>query len=354
MVKIALLGFGTVGSGVAEVLTTNGELIKSKTGIEFEIKYILDLREFPEHPLGDRIVHDVNIILNDPEVSIVVEMMGGVHPAYDFSIAAIMSGKNVVTSNKAVVAAYGPELLREASERGLRYMFEASVGGGIPIIRPMTDLSAEDEITEIIGILNGTTNYILTAMKDEGTSFEEALATAQWMGYAESDPSADVDGFDSCRKICILSAVAFGNLVSYENVETVGIRHITAEDMKKAEEKGAAIKLIARAVKTDDGKVHISVKPFAVRRNNPLYAISDVFNGILVRGKISGDLMFYGKGAGKLPTAGAVVSDIIDIASRGKNQPPQVVWTTDSDMLLPDLPESLIDATYVELGYPVV
>lgn len=353
MVKIALLGFGTVGSGVAEVLLENGKLIKSKTGIDFDIKYILDLREFPDHPLGDRIVHDINVILNDPEVSIVVEMMGGVHPAYDFSIAAIKAGKNVVTSNKAVVAAHGPELLKEASERGLRYMFEASVGGGIPIIRPMTDLTAEDEITEIIGILNGTTNYILTAMKDEGTSFEEALATAQWMGYAEADPSADVDGFDSCRKICILAAVAFGNLVSYEDVETVGIRHITVEDIKKAEEKGASIKLIARAVKTDCGKVHISVKPYAVRRNNPLYAISDVFNGILVRGKISGDLMFYGKGAGKLPTAGAVVSDIIDIASRGENQPQQVIWTTDKEMLATVLPESLVDATFADLGYPV-
>lgn len=353
MVKVALLGFGTVGSGVAEVLLENGKLIKNKTGIDFDVKYILDLREFPDHPLGDRVVHDINVILNDPEVSIVVEMMGGVHPAYDFSLASIKAGKNVVTSNKAVVAAHGPELLEEASKRGLRYLFEASVGGGIPIIRPMTDLSAEDEITEIVGILNGTTNYILTAMKDEGASFEEALARAQYMGYAEADPSADVDGFDSCRKICILAAVAFGNLVSYEDVETVGIRNITLDDIKNAEEKGASVKLIARAVKTDCGKVHISVKPYAVRRNNPLYAISDVFNGILVRGKISGDLMFYGKGAGKLPTAGAVVSDIIDIASRGDKQPSQVIWTTDKEMLIQTLPESLVGATFADLGYPV-
>ncbi len=353
MVKIALLGFGTVGSGVAEVLLQNGNIIKSKTGIELDIKYILDLREFPDHPLGDRVVHDINIILDDPEVSIVVEMMGGIHPAYDFSLAAIKAGKNVVTSNKAVVAAYGPELLKEANTRGLRYLFEASVGGGIPIIRPLTDLTAEDEITEIVGILNGTTNYILTAMKDEGTSFDEALATAQWMGYAEADPSADVDGFDSCRKICILAAVAFGNLVSFEKVETIGIRKITADDIKNAEEKGASVKLIARAVKTDEGKIHISVKPFAVRRNNPLYAISDVFNGILVRGKISGDLMFYGKGAGKLPTAGAVVSDIIDIASRGAEQPAQIVWTTDSDVLVSSLPDSLVEATFSDLGFPI-
>ncbi len=354
MVNVALLGFGTVGSGVAEVLTDNRKLIESKTGIDFEVKYILDLREFPDHPLGDRVVHDINIILSDPDVSVVVEMMGGVHPAYDFTIAAIKAGKNVVTSNKAVVAAYGPELLKEASERGLRYMFEASVGGGIPIIRPLNELCAEDEVTEILGILNGTTNYILTAMKDEGTSFDEALATAQWMGYAEADPTADVDGFDSARKICILAAVAFGNLVSYEDIETVGIRHITSEDIKKAEDKDASIKLIARAVKTDNGKVHISVKPYAVRRSNPLYAISDVFNGILVRGKIAGDLMFYGKGAGKLPTAGAVVSDIIDIASRGDNQPSQVIWTSDRSMLDTSLPVSLSDATVAELGYPVV
>ena len=353
MVKVALLGFGTVGSGVAEVFLTNGELIRSKTGIDFEIKYILDLREFPDHPLGSRVVHDINVILDDPEVSIVVEMMGGVHPAYDFSLAAIKAGKNVVTSNKAVVAEYGPVLLKEASKRGLRYLFEASVGGGIPIIRPLTDLSAEDEITEIIGILNGTTNYILTAMKEEGTSFENALANAQRLGYAEADPTADVDGFDSCRKICILSAVAFGNLVSFEDVETVGIRSISLDDINRAEQNGASVKLIARAVKTESGKVHISVRPYAVRKNNPLYAISDVFNGILVRGKISGDLMFYGKGAGKLPTAGAVVSDIIDIGARGESQPPQVIWTTDCDMLAKTLPDSLTKATEVELGYPI-
>ena len=218
----------------------------------------------------------------------------------------------------------------------------------------MTDLANEDEITEIVGILNGTTNYILTAMKDCGTSFEEALSTAQRLGYAEADPSADVDGFDSCRKICILAAVAFGNLVSYENVETIGIRNITADDIKNAENNDSAIKLIARAIKTESGKVHISVKPYAVRRSNPLYAISDVFNGILVRGKISGDLMFYGKGAGKLPTAGAVVSDIIDIASRGENQPLQDIWTNDQSMLDPSLPDSLSKTTCEELGYPVV
>ena len=352
MINVALLGFGTVGSGVAEVLTENKELIKNRTGIDFEIKYILDIREFPDHPLGDRVVHDISVILNDPEVSIVVEMMGGVHPAYDFSFAAIKAGKNVVTSNKAVVASYGPELLKEASVRGLRYLFEASVGGGIPIIRPLTDLCAENDITEIVGILNGTTNYILTAMKETGVSFDEALKTAQALGYAEADPTADVDGFDTCRKICILSAVAFGNLVNFEDVKTVGIRGVTLDDIKRAEENGCSVKLIARAVKCDDG-VYIAVEPYAVKKSNPLYSISDVFNGILVRGKVSGELMFYGKGAGKLPTAGAVVSDIIDIGSRGNNQPIQPIWTTDSTKLISSLPNELEILSSKELGSPI-
>ena len=352
MVNIALLGFGTVGSGVAEVLTENKQLIKNRTGIDFEIKYILDLRDFPDHPLGDRVVHDISVILNDPEVSIVVEMMGGVHPAYDFSLAAIKAGKNVVTSNKAVVASYGPELLKEASIRGLRYLFEASVGGGIPIIRPLTDLSAENDITEIIGILNGTTNYILTAMKETGVTFDQALKTAQALGYAEADPTADVDGFDTCRKICILSAVAFGNLVNYKNVKTIGIRNVTLDDINNAEKNGSAIKLIARAVKTDNG-VYMAVEPYAVKKNNPLYSISDVYNGILVKGKVSGELMFYGKGAGKLPTAGAVVSDIIDIGSRGNDQPPQAMWTTDDSDLVSSLPDDLVRISESELGSPV-
>lgn len=352
MVSIALLGFGTVGSGVAEVLTDNKELIKKRTGLDIDIKYILDLREFPEHPLGNRIVHDISVILNDPEVSIVVEMMGGVHPAYDFSIAAIKAGKNVVTSNKAVVAEYGPELLSEASSMGLRYLFEASVGGGIPIIRPLTELSAENDISEIVGILNGTTNYILTAMKERGVSFEEALKNAQSLGYAEADPTADVDGYDTCRKICILSAVAFGNLVNYENVKTIGIRNVTLDDINRAEADGCSVKLIARALKRDD-KVMITVEPYLVKNSCPLSSISDVFNGILVKGQVCGELMFYGKGAGKLPTAGAVVSDIIDIASRGDNQPPQSVWSTDSSLLISSLPSGDEDRSLSELGRPL-
>ena len=352
MVHVALLGFGTVGGGVAEVLTDNRALIAAKTGLNFDIKYILDLREFPDHPLGDRVVHDYDIILNDPEVSIVVEMMGGVHPAYDFTMAAIKAGKSVVTSNKAVVAAYGPELLAEAQKQGVRYLFEASVGGGIPIIRPLTEQTAENDITEIVGILNGTTNYILTAMKETGVSFDEALATAQKLGYAEADPSADVDGFDTCRKICILGAVAFGVLVPYENVRTVGIRSVTAEDVAKAEADNCAIKLIARAVRTEEG-IYLAVEPYAVRRSHPMFSIEDVFNGILVRGSVSGDLLFYGKGAGKLPTAGAVVSDIIDIASRGDHQPSQALWKRDASCCLSSLPEELCALSLSELGYPI-
>ncbi|MBE6636956.1 MAG: homoserine dehydrogenase [Ruminococcaceae bacterium] len=352
MTNIALLGFGTVGSGVADVLCENAARIADKTGLSFHIKFILDLREFPNHPLGDRVVHDFNTILNDPEVSIVVEMMGGVHPAYDFSMAAIRSGKNVVTSNKAVVAAYGPELLEEARRQGVRYLFEASVGGGIPIIRPLTEQAAENDITEIVGILNGTTNYILTAMKNTGVTFDKALATAQALGYAEADPTADVDGFDTCRKICILAAVAFGTLVPYENVRTVGIRKVTAEDVAKAEVSGYAIKLVARALRTEGG-VYLSVEPTAVKRSHPLYAIEDVYNGILVRGRVSGDLLFYGMGAGKLPTAGAVVTDILDIASRGNAQPLQSLWTRDASIYVPFLTASEEEETLATLGYPI-
>lgn len=352
MTHIALLGFGTVGSGVAEVLTENAGRIADKTGLTFHIKYILDLREFPGHPLADRVVHDFDTILRDPEVSVVVEMMGGVHPAYDFSLAAIRAGKNVVTSNKAVVAAYGPELLSEARQQGVRYLFEASVGGGIPIIRPLTEQAAENDITEIIGILNGTTNYILTAMKNTGVTFEEALATAQKLGYAEADPTADVDGFDTCRKICILAAVAFGTLVPYETVRTVGIRSVTADDVAKAESNGYAIKLVARALRTEKG-YYLAVEPMAVKRSHPLYSIEDVYNGILVRGKVSGDLLFYGMGAGKLPTAGAVVTDILDIAARGDSQPLQTLWTRDASVYVSTLTDTESAATLTELGYPI-
>lgn len=352
MINVALLGFGTVGSGVAEVLTENAGLIKSRTGADIYVKYILDLRDFPDHPLGDRVVHDINIILSDPEIKIVAEMMGGVHPAYDFSMAALKAGKNVVTSNKAVVADFGPELLAEARKHGTRYLFEASVGGGIPIIRALTEQTAGNDIYEIDGILNGTTNYILTEMLKNGTSFDDALSSAQKLGYAEADPTADVDGFDACRKICILAAVAFGKLVPFEKVSTEGIRKITTDDIKKAAENGCAVKLIARAVKTGDG-VYLKTEPVAVRKTNPLCPIEDVFNGVLIRGTVSGDLMFFGRGAGKLPTAGAVVSDIIDIATHDGNQPEQQLWERDGSIYRDSLPEELRESSLKELGYPL-
>ncbi|MBQ0101852.1 MAG: homoserine dehydrogenase [Firmicutes bacterium] len=322
MINVALFGFGTVGSGVAEILTENRDIIKSRTGLDINVKYILDLRDFPDHPLGDRVVHDIGTILADKDVSIVAEMMGGVHPAYDFTLASIKAGKSAVTSNKAVVAEYGPELLAEAEKQGVSYLFEASVGGCIPIVRPLSQQAELDEITEISGILNGTTNYILTKMKYEGKSFDEALSEAQALGYAERDPSADVDGFDTCRKICILSAVAFGNLPDYRNVKTVGIRNVTKADIENAGKNGKTIKLIGRASKDGD-VISVSTEPVEIGNSEILSHIDDVYNAIEIKGKASGSLLFCGKGAGRLPTADAVVSDIIDIA---KNSPKPLRW----------------------------
>lgn len=314
MINVAIFGFGVVGSGTAEVLTQNAKLISERVGDDINIKYILDLRDFPGSPFEDKIVHDVNIILNDPEVSICAELMGGSHPAFEFSSAAMKAGKNVVTSNKEVVANFGPELLAIAAENNVRYLFEASVGGGIPVIHPIGNCLTANDITEVNGILNGTTNYILTQMINEHKDFATALAEAQEKGYAERDPSADVDGIDTCRKIAILSAIAFGKLVPPEKVQTEGIRNVTLRDVANAEKFGASIKLIGKAVRVD-GKISACVSPTLVRRSNPLSGISDVYNGILINGNAVEDVMFYGRGAGKLPTASAVVSDIIEIAS---------------------------------------
>jgi len=311
MNNIALLGLGVVGGGVAEILLKNHDIIAEKNGLDVNIKRILDLRTFPEHPLGDRVTKDYDSILKDDEITVVAEMMGGVHPAYEFTKAALLAKKNVVTSNKAVVAAHGVELLKIARENGVRYLFEASVGGGIPIIRAMTDSVFASDIYEISGILNGTTNYILTQMAQTGVSFEESLANAQKLGYAEANPVDDVDGFDACRKICILAAVATGMLVDYKNVPTTGIREVNQEMIKAAAEKGGVIKLLGKA-KIDGENITLSVAPEVIYADNPLYSVNDVFNGILVRGNDNGDLMFYGRGAGKLPTASAVVADVID------------------------------------------
>ena len=313
MIKVALLGFGVVGSGCAEVLTQNKDLIKVKVGDDLEIKYILDLRDFPEHPLGDRVVHDINIILNDPEVVLVAEMMGGSHPAYDFTKACLQAGKSVVTSNKEVVANFGTELLALAKENGVSYLFEASVGGGIPVLRSIYVDLASNRISEVNGILNGTTNYILTSMKQQGASFGDALGKAQELGYAEANPAADVEGLDAARKTAILCGLCFGKLVSPADIHTEGITAITGEDVAAAAELGYAIKLIGHADEKD-GKIQALVSPRLVPLCNPLSGIWDVYNGILLKGDMVGEVMFYGPGAGKLPTASAVVGDIIDVA----------------------------------------
>ncbi len=354
MFKIAILGFGTVGQGVADVLTMNRDKLSALLPDEIEIAYILDLRDFPGHPLADRVVHDIAPILSDPEVKVVCEMMGGVHPASDFTKAALLAGKNVVTSNKAVVADCGPELLALAREKKVRYLFEASVGGGIPILRPMSgDALAGNRITAVEGILNGTTNYILTEMRDKGTSFADALASAQKLGYAEADPTADVEGHDACRKICILAAVAFGVMIPFEKVACEGITRVTAEDVARANESGASVKLIGRAVRHDDGTIALSVSPCAVNASNPLSHIDDVFNGIMVHGNTVGDLLFYGKGAGRLPTASAVVSDVVELLRAGDEQPVQPQWVRDDSRLVPFTAED--EAAFaVSVGTPIV
>ena len=315
MISIALLGFGCVGSGTAEVLTENKKLIEARLGCEYKIKYILDLRDFPDSPFGDLVVHDFNIILNDPEVSVVAEMMGGSHPAYDFTKACLEAGKSVVTSNKEVVATFGVELCEIAAAHGARYMFEASVGGGIPVIRPMMTDLASNKINKINGILNGTTNFILTAMRDDGKSFADALSEAQKLGYAEANPAADVEGKDAARKTVILGAIATGKLVSPEAISTEGITKISLDDVELAQALGYSIKLIGHA-EDKDGKLLAFVSPMAVPESNPLARIDGVFNGILVNANMVGDVMFYGPGAGKLPTASAVVADIVDVIAK--------------------------------------
>ncbi len=337
MIKIAILGFGVVGSGTAEVLTQNKKLISDKLGKDIEIKYILDLRDFPDSPFADTVVHDFNTILNDPEVSIVAEMLGGSHPAYDFSKAALLAGKNVVTSNKEVVAKFGTELLSLARENGVRYLFEASVGGGIPVIRPIVNDLASNKITSIDGILNGTTNYILTQMNFFGTSFSDALKDAQAKGYAEADPTADIEGIDAARKIVILSSLAFGKRISPDKISAQGITKITTEDFEIAKELGYTIKLIGHAEEID-GKILALVSPRFIPLSNPLAHISDVYNGILIGANMLDKVLFYGKGAGKLPTASAVVADIIDIAEKmDSDLTPAITWTDAKDCDIADI-----------------
>ena len=318
MIQVAIMGYGTVGSGVAEVIHTNREGIKRELKEDMEVKYILDLRDFPGDPEEKKIVHDFDIIVNDPEIDIVVETMGGVHPAYEFSKRALEAGKSVCTSNKELVAAKGAELLAIAQRNNLNFLFEASVGGGIPIIRPISQCLAANEVSEIAGILNGTTNFILTKMIREHMGFEEALELAQQLGYAERDPAADVEGDDACRKICILASLAFGTHVYPRDVHTEGITHVTLGDVGYAEAWGGVIKLIGEVRTLENGKIQIEVCPMFVSRESQLSSVDDVFNGIMVRGDATGDVVFYGKGAGKLPTASAVVADVIDCVKHFK------------------------------------
>ncbi|EOS29650.1 hypothetical protein C804_03444 [Lachnospiraceae bacterium A4] len=313
MTKVAILGYGTVGSGVYEVLKKNKEVITGKTGEEITVKYVLDLREFDSDPVQEVLVHDIDTIISDTEISIVCETMGGERPAYEFTKRALESGKSVCTSNKELVEKHGPELLQIAKAHACSYLFEASVGGGIPIIRPLRTSLAQEEILSITGILNGTTNYILTKMETEGLAFETVLARAQEKGYAEKNPDADILGFDACRKISILTSLAYGKNVDFADITTEGITAISSADFAYAKKMGATIKLFAKSVKKGD-KYYALVAPFVVKPENPLYAVKGVFNAILVNANMGGETMYYGKGAGKLATASAVVADVIDCA----------------------------------------
>lgn len=318
MAEIAVLGHGVVGSGVLEVLLSHRDSITRRAKEEIDVKYILDLREFPELSYAWLFTKDFECIRSDPDVKIVVECMGGLEPAYTYAKACLTSGKSFVTSNKELVAAKGAELLALAQKNNLNFLFEASVGGGIPIIRPISQCLAANEVSEIAGILNGTTNFILTKMIREHMAFADALSLAQQLGYAERDPSADVEGADACRKICILASLAFGSHVYPEQVHTEGITKITLEDVAYADAWGGVIKLIGEVKMGENGKISIQVAPMFISRESPLCNVDDVFNGIMVRGDATGDVMFYGKGAGKLPTASAVVADVIDCVKHFK------------------------------------
>lgn len=313
MIKAAILGYGTVGSGVFQVLNENREQITAKNGCEIEVKYVLDLREFPEDPVADVLVHDYDVILNDDEVSIICETMGGTKPAYDFTKRALEAGKSVCTSNKELVEKHGAELLKIAKENKCNYLFEASVGGGIPVLRPMISSLSQEKIVSITGILNGTTNYILTKMEREGADFDEVVKQAQELGYAERNPEADVCGFDACRKIAILTSLAYGKNCNYDDIYTEGITKISVNDFHYAHQLNGTIKLLGKSY-CKEGKIYAMVSPFVVTSENPLSTVHDVYNSILVKGNMVGRVMFYGKGAGKLATASAVVADVVDCA----------------------------------------
>ncbi len=311
--KAAIMGYGTIGSGVAEVLRVNRDAIAKRVGEPVDVKYILDLRDFPGDPEEDKLVKDINVIVNDPEVTLVVETMGGVHPAYEFVKANLEAGKSVTTSNKALVADMGYDLIRIAREKNVNFMFEASVGGGIPIIRTLQTCLTGDVIDEVTGIVNGTTNYMMTEMAENGSEFEDVLHDAQARGYAEKDPTADIEGFDASRKIAILTSIVAGQQVDYKDIPTEGISKITATDIRYAKKLGRSIKLLAR-MKREGDTYCARVAPYLVAPENPLYAVNGVFNAVFVKGNMLGDSMYYGSGAGKLPTASAVVADVVAMA----------------------------------------
>ena len=350
MIHVVLLGFGVVGSGTAEVLTQNKAIIEKKVGRPVNIKYILDLRDFPDSPFGGLVVHDFNTIVNDPEVTVVAEMMGGSHPAYDFTLACLKAGKSVVTSNKEVVANFGTELLAIARENGVSYLFEASVGGGIPIIRPLREDLASNNVTAISGILNGTTNYILTRMDTEGASFDEVLKDAQRLGYAEANPAADVEGLDAARKTVILAAMAFGKRIDPNTILCEGITKITTADSELAKKMGYAIKLIGYTTRVE-GKILAMVSPRLVPLGNPIHGVNGVFNGILVTADMVGQVMFYGPGAGKLPTASAVTGDMVDVMAHTPAGIISPVWVDATPDEIAD-PEDYICRHLVVLDAP--
>lgn len=326
MIKFAVMGFGTVGAGVAEILQKNSALLEERLGEPIDLKYILDIRDFPDSPFSNRVVHDFETIVKDEEVDVVVETIGGAKVAYDYTKRALLAGKHVVTSNKELVATHGCELLKIAEEKNVNYLFEAAVGGGIPVLRPLHQCLAANEIEEVFGILNGTTNYILTRMVRAGVTFEAALREAQSLGYAEQDPTADVEGRDACRKICILADLAFGREILPEDVPTEGISGVTLRDVELVEKAGWRVKLLGRALRQEDGRVSAYVAPHLVRAEHPIAGVEDVFNAIMVRGNAVGEVMFYGPGAGSLPTASAVVADVLDAAQHQEKRK-KIGWT---------------------------
>ena len=338
MIKVAVMGYGTIGSGVVEVLDINKKAIEKRVNDTVEVKYVLDLRDFEGDPIQSKIVHDYKVIANDPEVSIVVETMGGVEPAYTFVKTMLEAGKHVTTSNKALVAEKGAELLALAEKKNVNFMFEASVGGGIPIIRSLKSCLTADEIVEITGIVNGTTNYMMTEMTEKGSDFDDVLKDAQAKGYAEKDPTADIEGYDAGRKIAILTSLVCEQQVDFEDIHTEGISHITATDIKYAKAMGRAIKLLATSKKVENGYTAM-VAPFLLSKEHPLFSVNGVFNAIFVKGNVLGDAMFYGSGAGKLPTASAVVADVVEIA-RHKDINIPVEWNPEK-VELADYTESV-------------